>query len=106
MDAADPNPPPLPPPPKPTWPIAVAVLLVLLPGALGLTGNEGAGTVGFFIVGPIGSIIAGILLGIRVGKTQGNKVLLSCLFIVLCLVAAEGLSIAGCSAGNMKMNFH
>ena len=106
MDAAEPNPPSLPPPSKPAWPIIVAVLLVLLPGALGLTGSGEAGMVGFFVVGPIASIIAGILLGIRIGKTQGNKVLLSCLFIVLCLAAAEGLSIAGCSAGNVQLNVH
>ncbi|MBX3733618.1 MAG: hypothetical protein KF791_13610 [Verrucomicrobiae bacterium] len=117
-----PEPAPLPPsspqPPAPTpapdpglparspWPWYLATGLILLPGLLGLTGNADAAAVGALLIAPVGALISGIVLGIRVGRSAGTRVLWSGLFFGCCLIASESVAAAGCAVGNPRFNFH
>jgi len=101
-----PEPNPLPGPPASSWPFWVAAGLVLLPGLMGLTGNTELAAIGALLVAPVGSVAAGIVLGIRLGKTPGTKALLSCALIAACLVASESIAAAGCAVSNPRFNFH
>jgi hypothetical protein len=80
--------------------------LMLLPGLLGMTGSADASAVGALLLAPLGALISGIVLGIRVGKSAGTRVLWSFLFIGCCLVASECVAAAGCAVGNPRFNFH
>ena len=110
----DPSPPTIPssPTPDPTppaassWPFWVAAGLVLLPGLMGLTGNSNLASIGALLVAPVGSVAAGIVLGIRLGSTPGRRALLSCSLIVACLIASETIAALGCSASNPSFNVH
>lgn len=104
MDAMQTPPPAVPPSEK--WQFYLAGGLILLPGLLGLTGNDTLAPAGAFLVAPVGSLVAGIVLGMRFGKNAGARAALSVLFIGLCFVASETLAVAGCSVGSFKMNFH
>jgi len=84
----------------------VATGLTLLPGLLALTGSSDAAAVGALLVAPVGALISGIVLGIRVGRSAGTRVLWSFLFIGCCLVASECVAAAGCAMGDPKFNFH
>lgn len=118
MDPSSPPPPsPTPEPSSPSpaelerparspWPFYVAAALVLLPGLFGISGNADAAAIGAFLFAPAGALVAGILLGVRLGRTAATKTLLSIGLIVVCLVAAESVAAAGCAVGNPRFNFH
>ncbi|MBN9692628.1 MAG: hypothetical protein J0M24_20460 [Verrucomicrobia bacterium] len=101
-----------PPPPEPEhparspWPFYVAGGLILLPGLFGLTGNADAAAIGALLFAPAGAVVAGIVLGVRLGRTTATKTLLSVALIVVCLVAAESVAAAGCAVSNPRFNFH
>ena len=73
---------------------------------MGLTGHTELAAVGALLMAPVGSIAAGIVLGIRLGTTPGKKALLSCSLIVACLIASETIAAAGCAVSNPRFNFH
>lgn len=104
MDATQSPPPAVPPNEK--WQFYLAGISVLLPGLLGLTGNDTLAPIGAFLVAPLGSLVSGIVLGLRLGSNGGAKAALSVLFIGLCFVASEAIAAAGCSLGSFRMNFH
>ena len=116
MDELTPQPSPQPQPPetpgtpatptKSRWPFVVAAIFTLLPGVLSLTGNSSAAAAGSLLIAPLGALVSGIVLGIRVGRTSGMRFLLSGVLGVACLVAAECIAFGGCAISNPKFNFH
>jgi hypothetical protein len=73
---------------------------------MGLTGHTELAAAGALLVAPVGSLAAGIVLGLRLGKTPGSRALLSCVLIVACLIASETIAVAGCALSNPRFNFH
>jgi hypothetical protein len=72
---------------------------------MGMTGNPNAAAIGALVLAPVGALISGIVLGVRVGKSTGTRVLWSMLFIVGCLVVSESVAAAGCAISNPRFNF-
>lgn len=101
-----PTPPSPPDPPRSLWPWYLVTGLIVLPGLLGMTGNPDAAAIGALVLAPLGALISGIVLGVRVGKSTGTRVLWSMLFIAGCLVVSESVAAAGCAIGNPRFNFH
>jgi hypothetical protein len=64
--------------------------LIVLPGMMGMTGNTDAAAIGALLLAPLGAIVSGIVLGVRVGKSTGTRVLWSLLLFVGCLTRISG----------------
>lgn len=101
-----PTPPSLPDDPRSLWRWYLVTGLIVLPGLMGMTGNPDAAAIGALLLAPLGALVSGIVLGVRVGKSPGTRVLWSLLLIIGCLVASECVAAAGCAIGNPRFNFH
>ena len=107
-DNLAPTPPPEIPPPKLNWLVLLAQIFIPSIAtiiAVQLHWNDTAPFIAFF--GGIGSgLVAGTMLGLRIGRTTGTRVALSCVFTVVLGAACIGMNCFGCLASGYKLNFH
>lgn len=108
--ATEPTPPPdlNPPPPRFNWRLLLALLvgpalLTCLAVLIDKSSNGPAPGVSI-IGGALGGIGCGILLGRRLGRTTGLKILLGLIFAVGCGIAAVTLATFGCLASGYKLD--
>ena len=90
------------------WPLFLAAVFVppVLTTLAALMDRRGAAAPALmFLGGAAGGITAGVILGCRVGKTGGGKVVLSFVFAGLMAVAVIGLCGVGCAMGDYKLDF-
>jgi len=67
-------------------------------------GVDAAPFIAFF--GGIGSgLVAGIMLGLRIGRTSATRFWLSCVFTVVLGTACIGMNCFGCLASGYKLDF-
>jgi hypothetical protein len=107
--ASIPLPPPVTRPFHVNWILFFAVLLapplLTLLVVQGGRKAEGAAVAVALLVGGAAGLACGIMLGLGLGKTSANKVLLSVVFAGALSVACVGMSCCGCLAGGFHLDF-
>lgn len=83
----------------------IALIALLTPGLIALTGTDTGGSLAAILLAPIASLVAGISLGRRFGQTPGAKIGWSLGLIPFCFIAAEVIAAVGCDLGGFKLRF-
>jgi len=104
---AFPNPPPGLPRPKLNWLVLLAQLFIpTIATIIAVQMHWGDGAAFIALFGGIGSgLIAGIMLGLRIGRTTGTRVTWCCVFTVVIGAACIGMNCFGCLASGYKLDF-